>query len=464
MEKCLIFARYNEDITWSNIYSGNRIIYNKGLDNINSKLLIPGDEYNLLPNVGRESDTFLYYIINNYYNLPKYVAFTQGSLKDHEWIRKNWGPGMFLNMLDEAKQFGYSQPLISDGGHPDWNLEFNVNQAQTWDPNVNGKYTYIEFLKIIDIYDDFYNDTLNRNIKIYPSAFMVISKNHILSRPKSYYEKIINYCNYHINPIEGHYFERSWPYIFNTHKKLPDITLPTVENENSFNKNILNNTQFYFYIRGHIRNSFKTKRLKEFINLINSNFPNVIFIFQTWTKVHCDPRLTWRFDQKKFNLIKNDIILNERHLKKYFGEINFSSLILDENEISLTGSVEGKLITTPKRGWKNMWYGINKGLEELTNTNIPVFVFRYDYFELDDIFKNGNELEIIEFIKHNITKKTISFTKNEGPGSDNIFCGPLNKIKILTKNFNYNLDSIISYDFKARRHENLVNQVAKLIN
>ena len=49
---------------------------------------------------------------------------------------------------------------------------------------------------------------------------MVISKEHIRSRPKSYYEKIIKYCNYHLNPIEGHYFERSWAYIFNTHRDL----------------------------------------------------------------------------------------------------------------------------------------------------------------------------------------------------------------------------------------------------
>ncbi len=221
---------------------------------------------------------------------------------------------------------------------------------------------------------------------------------------------------------------------------------------------------FYFYIRGHIRNSFKTNRLKNFINLVKFNFPNVIFIFQTWNKIHCDPRLTWRFNQKEINIVKNDTILKERHLKKYFDEIEFSYLILNENEISLTGNVEGKLLTTPKRGWKNMWYGINNGLEKLATKNIPIFVFRYDYFELDDVFKNGNEKEIIEFIKSNIIEKTIKFTKNEGPGSDNIFCGPLNKIKILTKNFNYNLDSIISYNFKARRHENLVNEVAKLIN
>ena len=38
------------------------------------------------------------------------------------------------------------------------------------------------------------------------------------------------------------------------------------------------NTEFYFYIRGHIRNSFQTDRLKRFIQLVLTNFPNVIFI------------------------------------------------------------------------------------------------------------------------------------------------------------------------------------------
>jgi hypothetical protein len=207
----LVIARYNEDITWSNIYSGNRVIYNKG-PNINNFILTPGDKYQNIPNVGRESHTFIQYIIENYHNLPKYVGFSQGSLKDHDWVRKKWGPKIFLNMLKEANINGFSSYLTYDSNNKDWNLKFNYEIAKKYDKNVfNSNITFFDFLKDLGIYGDFYNNKL----KIYPSAFMVISKENILSRPKSYYEKIINYCNYHINPIEGHYFERTWAYIFN---------------------------------------------------------------------------------------------------------------------------------------------------------------------------------------------------------------------------------------------------------
>ena len=64
----IVVARYNEDIEW--IADNNKIIYNKGI------LLNINNEY-LLENIGRESETYLHYIIDNYDNLPDVVVFTQ---------------------------------------------------------------------------------------------------------------------------------------------------------------------------------------------------------------------------------------------------------------------------------------------------------------------------------------------------------------------------------------------------
>ena len=57
----LVVARYNEDVNWlkkvpKNI---NIILYNKGKDDIQFKFI-------KLDNIGRESHTYLYHIINNY--------------------------------------------------------------------------------------------------------------------------------------------------------------------------------------------------------------------------------------------------------------------------------------------------------------------------------------------------------------------------------------------------------------
>lgn len=214
----LVIARYNEDISWSNIYAGNRIIYNKG-SKMDNSILTPGDVYREISNVGRESDTFLNYIIENYENLPSYVCFSQDSLNDHEWIRKDWGPLMFLNMLQEAQNKGYSNCKTYDIQDNIFGLKFNNRSAYNYDKekNINNKGKINNFRDfIVKIYPEIVNE---KKINIFHSAFTVISRDNILKRSKESYKELIQYCNYHINPIEGHYFERSWYYIFNLHSK-----------------------------------------------------------------------------------------------------------------------------------------------------------------------------------------------------------------------------------------------------
>lgn len=100
--KKLIVSRYNEDINWLEKINFNYTIYNKGLDDISYP-------YIRLRNVGRETDTYLNYIISNYNKLPEIVVFCQGNPFDHGsdfleivnktndleniiWLGTNWGP------------------------------------------------------------------------------------------------------------------------------------------------------------------------------------------------------------------------------------------------------------------------------------------------------------------------------------------------------------------------------------
>jgi hypothetical protein len=75
----IVIAKYKEDTSWiANLNKNkfNTIIYNK-IDNLEK----PID--NNLPNIGRESYTYIYYIVKNYYNLPESVIFLQGFPLDH---------------------------------------------------------------------------------------------------------------------------------------------------------------------------------------------------------------------------------------------------------------------------------------------------------------------------------------------------------------------------------------------
>ena len=73
MNKQIIIARCNEDTSWTEqVDFADVIIYNKGQDKIHGA--IP------LPNVGRESGTYLRFIIDNYDSLKKdsLYLFLQG--------------------------------------------------------------------------------------------------------------------------------------------------------------------------------------------------------------------------------------------------------------------------------------------------------------------------------------------------------------------------------------------------
>lgn len=71
----IVVARYNEDLSWTEGLTHNLFIYNKG------------DEHPLqthrLSNEGRESQTYLTHIIDNYDNIGEYTAFLQGNPFDH---------------------------------------------------------------------------------------------------------------------------------------------------------------------------------------------------------------------------------------------------------------------------------------------------------------------------------------------------------------------------------------------
>ena len=168
-------------------------------------------------NTGTEIHTFLTYIIENYHSLPAYVGFSQGSLDGASWVRKKWGRNIFRDMLREASANACSSPVSFDPniGDGDWSYRFGASNAQR-----PGKKAYImdvrqtTKLSLRDWLSDVINITLPSRLSVYPGSFMVIRKDRIMSRPISYYEHLMNQVSYTKFPLEGHYMERSWYYVF----------------------------------------------------------------------------------------------------------------------------------------------------------------------------------------------------------------------------------------------------------
>lgn len=114
-----IFSRYNEDISWIYNHSdiaNNSIVYNKGSilqeQNSNTKIIPLSNN----PVWGRESDTHLTHIINNYDNLDDYIIFSQADPFDHspEFVE-------IVSYMIKNQYFNSFQPLTCG-----WKIKENV--------------------------------------------------------------------------------------------------------------------------------------------------------------------------------------------------------------------------------------------------------------------------------------------------------------------------------------------------
>ncbi|CAF1528087.1 unnamed protein product, partial [Rotaria sordida] len=117
----VIVARYNESVDWVHEWFGkaNVVVYNKG------PILVDKDyEVISLPNIGRESHTYLQFVIDNYDNLPEICFFTQCNLDhfDDFVARKEEIKDMFINIDKCSKNTkdDYLGEGLTDGRMESW--------------------------------------------------------------------------------------------------------------------------------------------------------------------------------------------------------------------------------------------------------------------------------------------------------------------------------------------------------
>lgn len=211
----IVVSRYNERLDWlkDEPFNDNPvIIYNKGNndDYINASNIIKTIK---LSNVGREGHTYLYHIINNYNNLADVTVFLPGSVnlsykyerskniikKVKETMNTIFACTVQENIVDENYNFQLDKYLSTDHSNNKINKDDNMKLSKTRP------------------YGKWFNNTFKNGEKnncIASHGIFAISKEHILQKPKSYYENLIIELNDHHNPEVGHYFERSWYAVF----------------------------------------------------------------------------------------------------------------------------------------------------------------------------------------------------------------------------------------------------------
>lgn len=210
----IVIAHYKENIDWINHESlngssiKNIYLYTKNSDYELSTLLKNNKKiiHQYLPNLGRESHTYLTYCIDHYENKVDTVFFLQGNPFVHNvdinrlshWIKHSNNTVNFF-----SKNFTNSFLLkgLTKNGH----IKYWQGNTEPCELDI-GRW----FIKNIQ-------NTIPKPVKIYYGANFCIPKSKILLRHKDYYKSILNENLLTPNPESGHFFERSWFYLFNLH-------------------------------------------------------------------------------------------------------------------------------------------------------------------------------------------------------------------------------------------------------
>jgi len=187
--KTIVIARYSENVDWVTRLSCSYVIFNKG-----QHIQFP---YTQLENDGRETDTFLRYIKDNYYNLPDIVGLVQGNPFDHcsEVIEK-------INGFSDADS-----------------IEILADQKVTIDTDYY--YNAYPFLK--EFFDKEFLSLIEKNNYKWTfgaGASYILGSKFIKSKPHDWWTGLYNLHEYflkkdsHHNYEVGHGFERLWPLIW----------------------------------------------------------------------------------------------------------------------------------------------------------------------------------------------------------------------------------------------------------
>jgi hypothetical protein len=209
----IVVARYNEKLNWikNTIFEKYpTIIYNKGSNydfsqNKNSKIV-------KLKNVGKCDHTYLYHIIHNYNNLADVTLFLPGSNDiDYKYNKT-------MKILSEIEQEHNTVMITSYYNNVKkdlYNFKLNSWKSSYRDNLLENPEHILELSQIRPFgkwFESHFGDIHINHISYW--GIMAISKEHILQRPKSYYEKLIKELSNSSNPEVGHYFERSWEAVF----------------------------------------------------------------------------------------------------------------------------------------------------------------------------------------------------------------------------------------------------------
>jgi len=217
-------------------------------------------------------------------------------------------------------------------------------------------------------------------------------------------------------------------------------------------------------IRGHIRDSFQTDSLYQFVRQLCSIIPDITIYIHTWSIF--SNSISWRKIPLDSTAVTEDTIVS------YFVDVKdlIRSIRIDRDEdVELVGRCTGTINGGPMPivGWKNYWFGqysVLKYLHGLDPTSSEsVLNMRFDLFSnfnstktsvshcLDFVGKHGS--------RHDFVQNVFLFDDEAHCGIDNIFIGNISTQFRLARAFHFDLDSILELHGDTVHQEFLVFRV-----
>lgn len=220
-------------------------------------------------------------------------------------------------------------------------------------------------------------------------------------------------------------------------------------------------------LRGHIRNGLTDSGLRSFIHKLASRDNIELDIYcHTW-KEH-EAKSSYReLDRSSILKVTPELLTHyfatgiQGRLDHHIRDIT----VQDDSKLKLNGNLEGIVCDSkiPKVAWKRMWAGKMQLIDTIANSNKPydiVINTRYDMFTTP-ICKTSEGILLRLFQGRCAINFKYPLYTRVSIGVDNFYCGKLDAIYDITKDFHENLDAIAEKYPKVQIHEQLVYEHAK---
>ena len=202
-----VVAHYDENLDWITPIVSHTHVYHKGIypEPPPLKLL----SWNRLPNVGRETHTYLHHIIDRYDILPEVTVFLQAD-NSHKSCRFFTRPPM--NYVYDVKGMTSLNVACPKARRSmEWK---RIHHSLKWQNRLKTGELRRARLTFAELFKKLFGYQNPPEVYFCPGGCFAATRDMIKKYPLDFYIKAIKYVDDHDNPEEGHYFERLWSTMF----------------------------------------------------------------------------------------------------------------------------------------------------------------------------------------------------------------------------------------------------------